>query len=63
MKLAKRGRPHKNETDRKSLDLRIPVTAEQKDTISQAAKASGDDMAAWARPILLDAAKRLLTGT
>jgi hypothetical protein len=41
-------------------DLRIPVTAEQRETVHRAAQAAGLDMAAWARPILLEAAKRQL---
>jgi hypothetical protein len=39
-------------------DLRIPVTAEQRDQVNHAAEAAGKDMAAWAREILLKAAKR-----
>ena len=39
-------------------DLRIPVTAEQRAIINHAAEAAGKDMAAWARELLLKAAKR-----
>lgn len=56
--MGKRGRPPKSEDDRKDVDLRIPVTTEQKDTIVKAATAAGEDMAAWARPILMQAAKK-----
>jgi hypothetical protein len=53
-------RPEKDEADKKSVDLRIPVTAEQKEQIMQAVGLDGLDMAAWARPILLrEAQKRL----
>jgi hypothetical protein len=41
-------------------DLRIPVTIHQRDTVNAAAEAAGQDMATWARPILLEAAKREL---
>jgi hypothetical protein len=51
-------RPPKKPETRMDKDLRIPVTAEQRATVNQAAGLAGSDMAAWARPILLDAAKR-----
>jgi uncharacterized protein (DUF1778 family) len=43
------------------VDLRIPVTGEQKKLIQQAAELAESDMAAWARPVLLEAAKRQIT--
>jgi len=46
-------RPTKRKSDRKDADLRIPVTARQKDLIMRAARLEGVDMAAWARPLLL----------
>lgn len=49
-------RPPKDSSERKDVDLRIPVTAEQKELIVRAAQLEGADMAAWARPILLQAA-------
>jgi len=39
-------------------DLRIPLTTEQKQVIVEATRAEPEGMAAWARVILLDAAKR-----
>ncbi|MGD0898552.1 MAG: hypothetical protein ABR915_11995 [Thermoguttaceae bacterium] len=39
-------------------DFRIPVTAEQRELVNRAAETAGKDMAAWAREILLKAAKR-----
>jgi len=51
------GRPPKNEDDKKNDPLRIPMTAAQKEIIRQAAQAVDQDMAAWARQILLEAAK------
>ena len=51
-------RPRKEKSDRKDYDLRIPLTAAQKELIVQAARAEGVDTAAWARPILLQAAGR-----
>ena len=53
-------RPKKDKSDRKSSDLRIPLTDGQKGLIVQAARLAGIDMAAWARPIILQAAKELL---
>lgn len=38
--------------------LRIPVTTEQKEIIQQATGDEPEGMAAWARAVLLDAAKR-----
>lgn len=53
-----RGRPPKEKGERKDVDLRIPVTSDQKELVSEAAKREDMDMAAWARQILIDAAKR-----
>jgi hypothetical protein len=52
-----RGRPTKPKGQRKDVDLRIPVTLAQKARIMEAAESAGGDMAAWARPILLQAAE------
>jgi hypothetical protein len=41
-------------------NLMIPVTAAQREAVNQGAAAAGMDMATWARPILLQAAKREL---
>jgi hypothetical protein len=57
MKTKRMGRPPKSKAERKDTDLRIPVTAEQKEAILRASKRAGQDMAAWARPILLQAAE------
>lgn len=51
-------RPTKNQADRKDEDLRIPVTSAQKAIIQAAATAAGQDMAAWARLILLKHAEK-----
>lgn len=53
-------RPIKAKTERKDVDLRIPVTAEQKDAVNQAMRIIGMDMAAWARPILLREAQSIV---
>jgi uncharacterized protein (DUF1778 family) len=53
-------RPKKPESMRMDDDLRIPLTSAQKDVIRQAAVATGMDMTAWARPILLANAERAL---
>lgn len=56
-------RPPKKPEQRMDVDLRIPVTAAQKDLVQQAAMAAGMDMASWARPILHEAAKREIAKT
>jgi len=55
-----RGRPPKADADRKAKDLRIPVTEDQKEIVAEAMRLSGNDMATWARPILLAAAQALI---
>ena len=50
-------RPPKDKKDRKDVDLRIPVTADQKQLIVEAASLDQLDMAEWARALLLRAAK------
>lgn len=50
-------RPKKDKKDRKDIDLRIPVTEDQKRLIVEAANLDGLDMAGWARTLLLRAAK------
>jgi hypothetical protein len=51
-------RPRKDKSERKDHDLRIPLTADQKVLILEMARLEGVDMATWARPILLEAARR-----
>lgn len=51
-------RPKKDPKLRMDVDLRIPVNADQKSLIVQAAEIAQSDMAAWARQILLIAAKK-----
>jgi hypothetical protein len=53
-------RPRKAGTLRMDTDLRIPLTSEQKRLIDEATAAEPEGKAAWARAILLDAAKRKL---
>jgi uncharacterized protein (DUF1778 family) len=60
-RIPKRGRPRKPKNERKDVDLRIPVTGDQKELIARAASLAGGDMAAWARPILLGAAQKTLS--
>lgn len=50
-------RPRKEPQLRKDVDLRIPLTAEQKRLIAEAAALDHSDMAAWVRPLLLQAAQ------
>jgi uncharacterized protein (DUF1778 family) len=51
-------RPKKKPEERKSAELRVPVTEEQKSLIIQAAGLDGLDVATWVRPIILNAAKK-----
>jgi uncharacterized protein (DUF1778 family) len=55
-----RGRPPKADGERKAKDLRIPVTDEQKELVAEAMRLSGQDMATWARPILLAEAEAII---
>ena len=51
-------RPRKDPKERKSAELRVPVTDDQKSLIIQASGLDGLDAATWIRPIILDAAKK-----
>jgi uncharacterized protein (DUF1778 family) len=51
-------RPKKNPEDRKSYHLRVPLTDAQRELVEQACKIEDQDLAGWARSLLLDAAKR-----
>ena len=53
-------RPRKSDSERKTVDLRIPLTEAQKALVLQAAQAEGVDMATWARPLILRAAQEQL---
>jgi len=53
-------RPTKKPELRMDKNLIISVTVEQRDLINKGAEAAGFAMAAWARPILIQAAKREL---
>jgi uncharacterized protein (DUF1778 family) len=54
------GRPKKDPDLLMNLPLRILLTAEQKVLIEEAAKLEGLEISAWARPILLDAARSVI---
>jgi uncharacterized protein (DUF1778 family) len=51
------GRPKKEKSLLMNRPLRIMLTADQDELIRRAAESQGIDMTAWARPILLDAAR------
>jgi hypothetical protein len=55
-----RGRPRKADGQLKAKDLRIPVTEEQKAIIAEAMRLSGQEMAGWARPLLITAAQAII---
>jgi len=46
-------RPRKDPELRKSAQLRIPVTQSEKKLVTEAARAANQDMAPWARIVLL----------
>ena len=56
------GRPKKPANRRRETDIRIPVTADEKQMVQQAAQQAGEsgEMAGWARTVLLAAAKKVL---
>jgi hypothetical protein len=54
-------RPPKDGRLRMDTDLRIPLTSEQKALIVQATSDEPEGMAAWARSLLLEAARQRLT--
>ena len=53
-------RPLKDPTMRMNVDLRIPLTADQKRVVAAAAARDQSDIAGWVRPILLKAAAERL---
>jgi uncharacterized protein (DUF1778 family) len=53
-------RPPKKPSDVKSVDIRIPLTEEQKQLIVTAAASENADVASWVRPIVIDAAQKLI---
>ncbi len=55
-----KGRPRKYGDARMDIHLRIPVTDEQHAMIQQATADEPEGMAAWARALLLAAARRKL---
>lgn len=51
-------RPPKNPEDRKDYHLRVPLAEAQRAAVEEAARLEDQDMAAWARAVLMDAAKK-----
>jgi hypothetical protein len=56
--MAERGRPKKPKSDLRTKQFHVMLTEAEHEEIGEAAKSSDSDMAAWARRILLDAARR-----
>jgi hypothetical protein len=54
------GRPPKANGQLKAKDLRIPVTDDQKSLIVRAMELSGQEIAGWARPLLVAAAQAIV---
>jgi uncharacterized protein (DUF1778 family) len=53
-------RPQKNPSDRKTVHLRVPVTADQKKTVDDAMAIDGREFAGWARSLILENAQAIL---
>jgi hypothetical protein len=51
-------RPVKNPEERKAYHLRIPLAAQQRALIEEAARLADEDKATWARMVLLAAARK-----
>jgi len=51
-------RPPKNPSERKNVDIRIPVTPDQKQLITDAL--DGQELAGWARDLILKGARELI---
>jgi hypothetical protein len=56
--MAERGRPQKQPSERKTASMKIPLTEQEKEAITQAALSGDAKPVTWARDILLRAAKR-----
>lgn len=54
------GRPPKDKRLKMDVPLRIMLTADQRQAVEQAAVASGQEMSAWARGIILKEAGKAL---
>lgn len=52
------GRPPKQKEQLMNVPVRIMVTAEQKALLDEATALEGGELSAWARPVLLDAARK-----
>jgi uncharacterized protein (DUF1778 family) len=59
--MARTGRPPKEKRLLMTAPLRIMLTADQKDLIERAAQTKQLEVAAWARPILLQAAQEVIS--
>lgn len=57
------GRPPKDKALLMNIPLRIMLTADQRELIERAAVTEGLDMTAWARPILLTAARERIAAS
>jgi hypothetical protein len=51
-------RPLKKPEERKAYHLRVPLAANQRALIEAAARLANEDKAAWARAVLLEAARK-----
>jgi hypothetical protein len=56
--MAERGRPPKAEADRRTANMKIPLTDREKEVIERAASTDSAKPVTWAREVLLRAAKR-----
>jgi len=56
--MTERGRPPKHASERKTASMKIPLTADEKGEIMDAARFGNAKPVTWAREVLLRAAKR-----
>jgi len=54
------GRPPKDPSEKKSVDLRIPVTPDQKQLVADAMALGGREFAGWARELILGGARSMI---
>lgn len=60
MKKPKMGRPPKTPEERKTADMKIPLTDDEKELIRQAAAADEAKPVTWARDVLVRTARRII---
>lgn len=57
------GRPPKTPADRRTSDIKIPLTDTEKELIFEAAQVEGNRPVTWSRELLVEAANRIVNRT